>query len=230
MVELLHCAGNLDEACEFIKNISLDTNEGVQGSLLGVYRIHSNTELGKCMAKFIFEIELKNLGYYVLLSNIYATKGKWKDFVNVRTMMIDQGLKNPLGCSWIELNNKVHAFHVGDRSHPQSKKIYELFETLGEKMQVARYVPNINFVLHDVKEEVKENILGSHNKLAITFGILNTKPNNPIRIRKNIQMCGDYHNSSKFIFRIVSQEIIMRDASFFHHFKNESCYYRDYWM
>jgi pentatricopeptide repeat protein len=230
MVDLLGRAGHLDEAHEFIKKMPLEPDAGVWGALLGASRIHSNTELGERVAERLFEIEPRNPGYYVLLSNIYAAKGRWHDSVKVRTMMMDLGLRKPPGCSWIELNNKVHAFRVGDRSHPQSKQIYELLETLGEQMQGAGYVADTNFVLHDVEEEVKENILGSHSeKLAIAFGLLNTKPGSPIRITKNLRVCGDCHNASKYISRIVSREIIMRDASRFHHFKNGSCSCRDYW-
>jgi hypothetical protein len=74
----------------------------------------------------------------------------------VRKMMKDRGLKKTPGCSFIEVNNKVHAFLVGDRSHPQSEKIFTMLETLAEQMKEAGYVPNTNFVLHDVEEEVKE--------------------------------------------------------------------------
>jgi hypothetical protein len=64
-------------------------------------------------------------------------------------------------------------------------------------MKEAGYVPDTNFVLHDVEEEVKEHMLYSHSeKLAIAFGLINTSPGTPIRITKNLRVCGDCHNAT----------------------------------
>jgi len=80
------------------------------------------------------------------------------------------------GCSLVKVKNKVHAFIVGDKSYPQSEKIY------------VGYVPEANFVLHDVEEEAKEDMLHSHRqKLAIVFGLINASPGTPIRITKNLE-------------------------------------------
>ena len=37
-----------------------------------------------------------------------------------------------------------------------------MLEILDGQMKEAGYVPNINFVLHDVEEEVKEHMLSTH--------------------------------------------------------------------
>eukprot|EP01018_Ginkgo_biloba_P038145 Gb_41325 [translate_table: standard] len=230
MVDLLGRAGLLDEAQDFIKKMPVEPSAGVWGSLLGACRIHCNIELGERVAERLFELEPEHAGYYVLLSNIYAAAGRWDDVTKVRTMMKDLGLKKPPGCSLIEINNKIHAFYVGDRSHPQSEKIYAMLENLAGQMKEAGYVPNMNFVLHDVEEEVKENLLYSHSeKLAIAFGLLNTSTGTPIRIMKNLRMCGDCHNASKVISKIARREIILRDANRFHHFNDGSCSCGDYW-
>ena len=42
----------------------------------------------------------------------------------------------------------------------------------------------------------------------------------PIRIRKNFQICGDCHTATKFISKIRGREIIARDANRFHHVNN----------
>eukprot|EP01018_Ginkgo_biloba_P029404 Gb_03474 [translate_table: standard] len=230
MVDLLGRAGRLDEAHDFIRKMPLEATAGVWGALLSACRIHCNIELGELVAEHLFHLEPDNAGSYVLLSNIYAAVGRWDEVAKLRTMVKDKGLKKTPGCSLIEVNNKVHAFLVGDRSHPQSDKIYATLETLGRQMEEAGYVPNTNFVLHDVEEEVKGHMLGSHSeKLAIAFGLINTKPGTPIQITKNLRVCGDCHNATKFISKIVRREIIVRDANRFHHFKDGLCSCRDYW-
>eukprot|EP01018_Ginkgo_biloba_P019689 Gb_04894 [translate_table: standard] len=230
MVDLLGRAGCLDEARDFIEKMPLEPGANVWGALLSACRIHCNIELGEYVAKRLFVLEPENAGCYVLLSNIYAAAGRWDDVAKVRTVMKDRGLKKTPGCSLIEVNNKVHAFFVGDRSHPQSEKIYIMLETLDGQMKAAGYVPSTKFVLHDVEDEVKEHMLFSHSeKLAIAFGLISTRPGKPILITKNLRVCGDCHSATKFISKIVKREITVRDANRYHHFKDGLCSCGDYW-
>jgi hypothetical protein len=164
------------------------------------------------------------------LSNIYAEACRWEDVAKLRAMMKERDVKKQPGCSFVEVNREVHTFLVGDKFHPESEKIYASLETLYVQMKEAGYVPNTNLVLQDVEEEVKENILCRHSeKLAITFGIINTIPSTSIHIIKNLRVCNDCHNATKFISRIVGREIIVRDANRFHHFKDGLCSCKDYW-
>jgi pentatricopeptide repeat protein len=230
MVDLLGRAGLLDEAQNFIQKMPIQPDAGVWGALLGACRIHGNVDLGECIAKQLLELESEDAGHYVLVSNIYAAAGRWDDVSRMRTLMKKRELKKTPGYSFIEVNNRTHAFVVGDRSHPQSEQIYALLENLAGQMEVAGYVPDTKFVLHDVEEEVKEDLLYSHSeKLAIAFGLINTSPGTPIRITKNLRVCGDCHNATKFICKIVGRDIIVRDAYRFHHFTNGMCSCGDYW-
>lgn len=230
MVDLLGRAGHLDEAHDLIKNMPIKPSAGVWGALLGACRIHCNIELGEYVADCLFDLEPANAGYYVLISNIYAAAGRWDDMVKVRQLLKNRGLKKTPGCSWIEINNKVHSFFVGDRSHSQSEEIYATLESLIRKMKEIGYVPNTNFVLHDVEEELKEDMLSCHSeKLAIAFGILNTSPGTVIKITKNLRVCADCHTATKLITKIAMREIIMRDANRFHHFIDGMCSCGDYW-
>eukprot|EP01018_Ginkgo_biloba_P008990 Gb_03996 [translate_table: standard] len=153
MVDILGRSGHLDEAHDFIKKMPLEPNVGVWGALLGACRIHSNVELGERVAEHLFQIAPDHTGYYVLLSNIYAAAARWDGVAKVRTMIKDRGLKKNPGCSWIEVENRVHSFLVGDRSHPQSEKIFKMLESLDGLMKEAGYVPDTNFVLHHMELE-----------------------------------------------------------------------------
>eukprot|EP01018_Ginkgo_biloba_P019271 Gb_14392 [translate_table: standard] len=230
MVDLLGRSGLLDEAYEFITKMPLEPNATVWGALLGACRIHCNIVLGEHVAEHLFELEPENAGFYVLLSNIYGKAGRWDDVAKVRRMMKNRRLKKPPGCSLIEINNRVHAFLVGDTAHPQSEKIYAMLANLDRQIKEVGYVPDTNFVLHDVEEELKEQMLYSHSeKLAIAFGLMNTSPGTAIRITKNLRVCGDCHSATRFISKIVNREIIVRDTNRFHHFKDGLCSCGDYW-
>eukprot|EP01018_Ginkgo_biloba_P019152 Gb_16242 [translate_table: standard] len=134
----------------------VEPDAGVWGALLGVCRIYCDVELEERVAQHLFDLEPENAGYYVLLSNIYSVAGKWDDIAKVRTMMNDRQLKKMPGCSFIELSNRIHAFLVADRSHPQWEKICTVLETLAGQMKEAGYERNTNFVLQEVEEEVTD--------------------------------------------------------------------------
>ncbi|KAH9291812.1 hypothetical protein KI387_043001, partial [Taxus chinensis] len=229
MVDLLGRAGHLNEAMDLIENIPLKPSTDVWVTLLGACRLHGNVELGERVAEHIFDLDPENEACYILLSNIYAAAGRWNNVTKLRATMRNMGLKKAPGCSLIQVQNRVYSFLVGDRSHQQSEKIYALLETLAVQMREAGYVPNTDVVLHNVENEVKEDMLFCHSeKLAIAFGLINTSPGAPIRIIKNLRICGDCHSAAKFISKIVNREIIVRDTNRFHSFKDGMCTCRDY--
>ncbi|KAF8364843.1 hypothetical protein HHK36_033175 [Tetracentron sinense] len=65
----------------------------IWGSLLQACRVHGNVELGEFVARQLFELEPKNPGGYVLLSNIYAGAGRWDDVARIRTRLNEKGMK-----------------------------------------------------------------------------------------------------------------------------------------
>eukprot|EP01018_Ginkgo_biloba_P010366 Gb_40888 [translate_table: standard] len=230
MIDLLGRAGHLNEAEVFINNMPFEPDATVWAALLGACRIHGNTELGIRAAESLLEWEPQASATYVLLSNIYAAAGRWDDVAKVRKMMKERGVKKKPGWSWIEVKNRVHTFRVEDRLHPQTEEIYAMLEKLTVQMKEAGYVPDTNFVLYDVEEGYKEHILCHHSeKMAIAFGIISTPQGTPIRVINNLRVCGDCHNAIKFISKIVEREIIVRDNSRFHHFKDGLCSCWDYW-
>lgn len=229
MVDLLGRAGKLNEAWDFIQKMPIEPGITVFGAMLGACKIHKNVELGEKAAQKLFELNPDEGGYHVLLSNIYATASMWDKLARVRTIMEKKGLQKTPGCSLVDLRNEVHSFYSGSTSHPQSKRIYAFLDKLGEEIKAAGYVPDMNSI-HDVEDDVKQQLLNSHSeKLAIAFGLLNTSPGTTLHIRKNLRVCGDCHNATKYISLVTGREIIVRDMHRFHHFKNGTCSCGDYW-
>jgi hypothetical protein len=118
----------------------------------------------------------------------------------VRTMMQERGVRKEPGRSWIEVDDKIHDFVVGDTSHPEAKEIYAELDRLTEIIKAEGYVPDTRLVLQDIDEEDKELALCSHSeKLAIAFGLIHTPCRKPIRVYKNLRVCSDCHTATKFI-------------------------------
>ncbi|XP_059648401.1 pentatricopeptide repeat-containing protein At1g56690, mitochondrial-like [Cornus florida] len=231
MVDLLGRAGQVNEAMNLIKEMPVGADAIVWGSLLGACRTHMNLDLAEVAAKKLLQLEPKNAGPYILLSNMYASKGRWADVAELRkNMRSRQVIKSP-GCSWIEVEKKVHMFTGGDNMpHPEHSLITRLLEKLGGPLREAGYCPDGSFVLHDVDEEEKVHSLQHHSeKLAVGYGLLKVPEGMPIRVMKNLRVCGDCHSAIKLIAKITGREIILRDANRFHHFKDGLCSCRDYW-
>lgn len=66
------------------------------------------------------------------------------------------------GCSLIEQRNKTHRFLVGDRFHPEIMRIYLKLEQLFRKIQKFGYKPETEFVLHNVEDDAKEDMIKEH--------------------------------------------------------------------
>ncbi|KAJ4965757.1 hypothetical protein NE237_017606 [Protea cynaroides] len=230
MVDLLGRSGLLEEACELIQSMPIKPNAAVWGALLGACRIHNNTELGKKVAERLLESDPLDPRIYIILSNMYSAAGLWTDASRVRALMKDRGLRKSPGCSFIEHENEVHRFVVDDRSHPESAKIHARLEELIEKMRQTGFIPKTEFVLHDVDQEVKEDMINKHSeKLAIVFGLLVKAAGLPIMITNNLRICGDCHSAAKFMSLIEKRKIIIRDSKRFHHFTDGLCSCGDYW-
>ena len=50
-----------------------------------------------------------------------------------------------------------------------------------------------------------------------------------LSISKNLRVCGGCHTVTKFISKMRNREAIVRDASRYHHSKDEECSRDDYW-
>lgn len=230
MVDLLGRAGLLSESEDLIQSMPVEPDSVIWEALLGACRIHRNTELGQRTAERLFQMGTRRSGTYVLLSNMYASKGMWEKVREVREMMKDRGVTKEPGFSWIQIKNKVHYFLMGDKAHDNIKEINLAVNELYKCFRATGYVPDTNFVLHDVAEEQKEDDLVYHSeKLAVAYGILQTPNGSPIQILKNLRICGDCHSFMKFVSGVAKRKIILRDGNRFHHFEDGLCSCGDYW-
>ncbi|KAB2624601.1 pentatricopeptide repeat-containing protein [Pyrus ussuriensis x Pyrus communis] len=132
VLDLYGHAGRVDEALNFINNMPMKP----WGALLNASRIYKNMEIVELASRKIVELEAKNHGAYVLLSNIYADSKLWDEVSNVRLTMKAKGVRKLPGCSVLE----VDGHNVG-RNLP--------------RLKLASYVANTNPVLFDIEEEEK---------------------------------------------------------------------------
>ncbi|XP_008776505.3 pentatricopeptide repeat-containing protein At2g42920, chloroplastic [Phoenix dactylifera] len=130
MVDVLGRAGLLEEAEELIQRMPMRPDSLLWGSLLSACRIHGNAEIGGRAGARIMELDPRDSGGYVLLSNTFAGAGEFSDAASTRTRMKEKWVRKEPGCSMIEVEGAAHEFVAGGVLHPQAKEIYGVLNGL----------------------------------------------------------------------------------------------------
>nr|DAD27639.1 TPA_asm: hypothetical protein HUJ06_029107 [Nelumbo nucifera] len=135
VVDLLGRSGYLREAEDFIKAMPIEADEVVWGALLSACWFWVDMEVGEGVAEKMFHLGSKQFSAYVIMSNIYARVGRWKEVMELRKRLRSMEVKKDPGCSWIEVYNTVNVFFVEDRTHPHCNMIYSTLEHLTENVK-----------------------------------------------------------------------------------------------
>lgn len=230
MIDLLGRAGMLDEAVLFIRNMPIEPHVSAWRALLNSCKMYNNVELGEYAVDKITNVDANNDGAHVLLSNIYADNRNWKGVSSVRERMKEKGVRKEPGCSVIEVHGEVHQFFVRDKLHPRYEDIKSMLGEVNRRLRLAGYQANTKEVLFDIEEEEKEDAISWHSeKLAIALGLIALEEGVELRIVKNLRVCRDCHDWTKFVSKVFDRKIVVRDRNRFHHFKDGLCSCKDYW-
>ncbi|XP_015967918.1 putative pentatricopeptide repeat-containing protein At5g59200, chloroplastic [Arachis duranensis] len=231
MVDILGRVGRLEEAYNFIERMGAQhVDDKMLCALLSSCKIHRNSEVGEQVAKRLSECSKMDSGSYIMLSNFYASLGRWNFAAEFREKMEKGGILKEPGCSSIEVNNVIHEFLSGDLKHHERRSIYQKLEELNYLTKLEGYSPATEVALHDIDDKQKELALAVHSeRLAISYGLISTEPHTTLRVVKNLRICDDCHAMIKLIAKITSRKIVVRDRNRFHHFENGHCSCKDYW-
>lgn len=229
MVELLGREGLLDEAFALIRDAPFKATINMWAALLTACRVHKNFELSKYAAEKLYGMEPEKLSNYVVLLNIYSSSGKLEEAAAVLRTLRRRGLRMLPACTWIEIKKQQYAFLTGDKSHPQTKEIYDNLDKVKLQLSKHGYVPHENSLLPDVDEREESMLLHHSEKLAISFGLISTPSSTPLQLVQSHRICNDCHYAIKLISTVYKREIAFRDGSRFHHFKDGRCSCGDYW-
>ncbi|CAN0909950.1 Putative pentatricopeptide repeat-containing protein At3g13770, mitochondrial [Linum grandiflorum] len=137
VVDLLGRTGRVEEAFRFINKIPSGPTPAIWGSLLGACRVHSKTDIGSFVGRKLLEIEPANAGNYVILSNLYASSGRWEEMREVRNLMLEKAVTKEPGKSSIEVQQILHTFYASDRCHPRKEEKEKILLGHSEKLALA---------------------------------------------------------------------------------------------
>ncbi|XP_019705043.1 pentatricopeptide repeat-containing protein DOT4, chloroplastic-like [Elaeis guineensis] len=105
IVDLLARAGHFGSALRFINNMPIQARNQMLSPLLSACRTHHDNQFGELVSEQLIRLKPQNTGNYVLMSNVYASLGKWKEVIGLRNSINRRGLIKEPGWSRIELNS-----------------------------------------------------------------------------------------------------------------------------
>ncbi|KAK4795292.1 hypothetical protein SAY86_013286 [Trapa natans] len=231
MVDLYGRAGKLAEAYKFVSQMPIEPTDTIWRTLLGACSIHGNVHLAQRAREKLMVLDPNNSSDRVLLSNIYAVIGQWKDVAAIRNSMSTERMKKDPGWSMIEVDKLAYKFTAGRNYSGFTQEAYEkLGEIMSRLKEGGGYVPEVKSVLHDIEDEEKEGSVALHSeKLAVAFGLKRLHKSKTIHVMKNLRICKDCHEFMKIVSQLYDVDIVVRDRSRFHSFKDGSCSCKDYW-
>uniref|UniRef100_A0A2P2P0U0 DYW domain-containing protein n=1 Tax=Rhizophora mucronata TaxID=61149 RepID=A0A2P2P0U0_RHIMU len=230
MVDLLGRAGLLYDAFKFVEQMPRKPNAVIWRTLLGACVNQNDVRLAEKVKEKICHLDPFHDGDYVLMSNAYSGMGRYVEKASVRTSMREKRIIKEPGHSLLVVDQEVHEFVSGDKSHPNSEEITSFLVNVIDRIRGEGYTPDTSNVFHDIEEEEKECSLSYHGeKLAVAYSLLCLKNRKTIRVMKNLRICHDCHHFMKHVSSKFNKEIVVRDRNRFHHFRNGKCSCQDYW-
>ncbi|XP_041989536.1 pentatricopeptide repeat-containing protein At4g02750-like [Salvia splendens] len=131
MVDLLGRAGRIGDACDIVRAMPEEPNASVLGCLLAACRLHNVDLIGED----ILQDKLDDSGYHILISNMYASRKRWRDASRVRALIKEKGLRKKPGKSWTQIGHHTHVFDDGDSTHSEFGIIQETLKILFSEMR-----------------------------------------------------------------------------------------------
>lgn len=142
LVDLLCRSGRLSDAIGVIEKMPMEPSQSIWGAVLSACRTQGNMELAERALTELLELEPEKEGGYILLSNVYATCGRWSNSDSIREVMNSRGVKKIAGCSSVVVDGTVHDFTAANKQHPRWMDICSMINFLTSEMRLEADVPS----------------------------------------------------------------------------------------
>lgn len=99
MVDLLGRSGELEEAEALVLSMPVSPDGCIWGALLSACKNHNKIDMGIRVAKLAIESDPENDGYYIMISNMYSSSGRWEEAGRMRKIMRERRVLKAAGWS-----------------------------------------------------------------------------------------------------------------------------------
>ncbi|XP_050237679.1 pentatricopeptide repeat-containing protein At2g20540-like [Mercurialis annua] len=151
MVDLLSRAGLLEEAKEIIERMPVGSSSSEEAvawrALLSGCCNQGQAQLAEVAAEKLLQLEVHS-GVYALLSNLYATTGRYDEAKRIKKMMRNRGIYKLPGCSSIKINGIIHEFVAGEKTHKQLQDIEFILQKINKELRFLECYSNPVLVDH----------------------------------------------------------------------------------
>uniref|UniRef100_A0A7N0VE51 DYW domain-containing protein n=1 Tax=Kalanchoe fedtschenkoi TaxID=63787 RepID=A0A7N0VE51_KALFE len=225
MVDVFGRAGLSEDLQEFVSAVSpLNAGPVFWKAVVSSCRLLGNMEVAKHAVEKLMELEPTDGSACLLLEQVLLTLGQWDEASKLSLLH-----ESPRGVHYssVEIRNRIYHF-FSDQSPTQdvSSKLGEL----REKMSELCYVADKNHMLHNAEEGGHGGSDLQHTEMqALAFGLISSASAVPVRVMKSVRMCGDCHSAFKFMSTFVNRQLVVKDSSTFHNFRDGRCTCRDRW-
>jgi len=137
IIDALGRIGRLEEAEKKANELLKEADIITWKTLLGACRSHGDISRAERSAKEALRLDPTDASIYVLLSNIYAEAGKWKEQSQIRNMMKERGITKGPGISSIEVKGQLYSF-VKDDPKSKGEEVKQYLKKLHERMKEKR--------------------------------------------------------------------------------------------
>lgn len=107
MIRLMGQKGELWRAERMIHELGFESCGVVWRALLGACGTHADLQVAEIAAAKVIELDRNEDYVYVMLSNMYASFGRWEDVSVIRGLMSKKRVVKEAGSSWIEVESFV---------------------------------------------------------------------------------------------------------------------------
>lgn len=132
------------------------------------------------------------------------------------------------GECYLEIGNEIHTISAHERMHPDSPQMHQDSHALDLRMKTAGYKPKTDHLSPrstDAVDPLKHQRCGHSERLTT---LRHVPEGETIRFVKNLRVCVDCHEATKFLSKMLNREFHIRDANRWHFSQDGKCSCRDY--
>ncbi|KAK8924100.1 Pentatricopeptide repeat-containing protein [Platanthera zijinensis] len=134
LVDLLARSGKIDEARDLMRRMEMEPSESMWGAILSASTVRSDVKLAMEALEKLDEMGVGDDGGYVMMSNAYASCGRWSNSDTVRGIMGGRGMKKTAGWSGVVIDGILHDFVASDKRRRDWEEIHSVVFRLHKDM------------------------------------------------------------------------------------------------
>ncbi|CAH9114511.1 unnamed protein product [Cuscuta epithymum] len=132
LLDLLGRSGRLSEVYGILqRHPSMREDVSLLSTLFSACYMHKEEEgIREEVAELLIQKGYNDPSTYVVMANMFAIKKEWSKVMDMRMKMKELGLRKNPGCSWIEVDKRMHTFFADDQSLPAAEMVYQCLNTI----------------------------------------------------------------------------------------------------